>query len=199
MFSRKRPILHVSFSTEWDSDDSDFGPAESSHVHRSVQQTAPLSTNASASPLYTVPDASLLERESLSSSSESGTNPQSVRSLVKAAAKHAWRCTSSSLDDRFLQMSLSCETKNDCDTSALARRVAQLEISTKSQRRTHRKVYTGSSKTDQKSKNNRISKTLETPACADFPCPRCGHMFTLRKSLGMHLKVCEAESSADFG
>ena len=81
MFERKIPILHVSYSSS--EDDADASMEGGSHLQRQLLHRTTLMTPT----IYTLPDASITEREILSSDDDADV--LSLRNTIKTIVKRA--------------------------------------------------------------------------------------------------------------
>jgi hypothetical protein len=153
--------------------------------------------------LLTPPDTLLTERELFSSSEEDETHGASVRSLLKGIVARALGNRPDldpDLEKRFARLRVAVDDSGAADVAKLGEDVTRLGLSPSVRILGNRRAYAGRrAGTIQEAEVTPPPKAKRTRDAhpregADFTCPRCGHHFTLRRSLGMHLGVCKTQS-----
>lgn len=192
--SRVRPILHVSHSSsesEWD----EIQP----------QKKVLLKSPVTPSNRFTPPDASITEREPLSSDEDADVG--SVRSMLKGAVVQGLRASTGVLEERFDQLKVSEIQRLSRPEECVVDKLRKMSLGSR-RNKLHRRVYSGTRTlrlsdarvaAPSRSESKCIRTTCDDKRCSQpdhagsaisFICPHCGHCFALRKSLNMHRKVC---------
>ena len=172
-FERKTPILHVSFSSsDDDADDRSLGALPPSLAHGPFLP-APTATPTS----YTAPDASITEREILSS--DDAADALSLRNTIKHAVRHA---LTTSLEDSFERLHISCSPESPQEELLTNMKKMKIQQSTNKK---HRRVFPGTRAQLTSAYSSLPSKTPNS-----LVCPNCGHCFSIKKTLNMHRRVC---------
>ena len=171
-FERKTPILHVSFSSSDDDADGSSLGGLPTPVARPPFLPAP------TTPIhYTTPDASITEREILSS--DDAADELSLRNTIKNAVRHA---VNTSLDDRFGRLRISGNPERLQEELVANMKKMRIQRPTKKK---HRRVFSG---TSAQLASPQSSLPGKTPT--NLVCPNCGHCVSLKKTLNMHRRVC---------